>query len=387
MASPELPVTPEVLLWARETAGYSIDEVAAKLVQVSKKIDVDTVADWENGDALPKLTALRKLANIYKRPMAVFFLSKPPAEPPPPKNFRLLAAGDERSLSPQTLLAVRTARRLHSLAREISDGLGYTLDVDLPHVDLSADPAQLAADERARLGATFEEQLRLKDAYKALWYWRDLIEDVGCFVFQLPFPREDARAFSEFHDDGPLIVLSTKDEAVGRVFSLFHEYAHLLLRAGGICPSFRLDYLSSVEGQIEQFCNAFAANFLVPAAQLESAAEDYPEPTEERSLVSLSYKFSVGKHVILRRFLDLDWVDQATYREKVAGWEKQWAKAKKPQGGPVRQEVKSISQRGRRFSSLIVEAADRGLIAPPTLYEGLGVRTKYLSDVRAQLTA
>lgn len=387
MASPELPITPEVLLWAREAAGYSIDEVAAKLVQVSKKIDVDTVAGWENGDALPKLTALRKLANIYKRPMAVFFLSKPPAEPPPPKNFRLLAAGDERALSPQTLLAVRTARRLHSLAREISDGLGYTLDVDLPHVDLSADPVQLAADERARLGATFEEQLRLKDAYKALWYWRDLIEDVGCFVFQLPFPREDARAFSEFHDDGPLIVLSTKDEAVGRVFSLLHEYAHLLLRAGGICPSFRLDYLSSVEGRIEQFCNAFAANFLVPAAQLESAAEDYPEPTEERSLVSLTYKFSVGKHVILRRFLDLGWVDQSYYRQKTAEWEKQWAKAKKPQGGPVRQEVKSISQRGRRFSSLIVEAADRGLIAPPTLYEGLGVRTKYLSDVRAQLTA
>lgn len=387
MASPELPVTPEVLLWAREAAGYSIDEVAAKLVKVSKKIDVDTVADWESGEALPKLTALRKLASIYKRPMAVFFLSKPPVEPPPPKNFRLLAAGDDRSLSPETLLAVRTARRLHSLAREISDGLGYTLDVDLPHVDLSADPAQLAADERARLGATFSEQLSLRDAYKALWYWRDLIEDVGCFVFQLPFPREDARAFSEFHDDGPLIVLSTKDEPVGRVFSLLHEYAHLLLRAGGICPSFRLDYLSSVEGRIEQFCNAFAANFLVPAAQLESAAEEHPTPTEERGLVSLAYKFSVGKHVILRRFLDLGWVDQATYREKVAEWEKQWTKATKAQGGPVRQEVKSISQRGKRFSSLIVEAADRGIIAPPTLYEGLGIRTKYLGDVRARLTA
>lgn len=386
MASPELSITPEVLLWAREAAGYSLDEVAAKLVQVSKKIDVDTVAGWESGEALPKLTALRKLASIYKRPMAVFFLSRPPVEPPPPKNFRLLAAGDDRSLSPETLLAVRTARRLHSLAREISDGLGYEFDVDLPHVDLSADPAQLAADERIRLGATLEEQLSLKDAYKALWYWRDLIENVGCFVFQLPFPREDARAFSEFHDDGPLIVLSTKDEAVGRVFSLLHEYAHLLLRAGGICPSFRLDYLSSVEGQIEQFCNAFAANFLVPAAQLESVAEDYPEPTEERGLVRLAYKFSVGKHVILRRFLELGWVDQATYRQKVAGWEKQWAKAKKPQGGPVRQEVKSISQRGRRFSSLIVEAADRGIIAPPTLYEGLGIRTKYLGDVRAQLT-
>jgi len=385
MASPELPVTPEVLLWARETAGYSLGEVAAKLVQVSKKIDIDTVADWESGEALPKLTALRKLANIYKRPMAVFFLSKPPAEPPPPKNFRLLAAGDERALSPETLLAVRTARRLHSLAREVSGDLGYELEADVPHVDLSADPAELAALERGRLGATFEEQLSFRDARKALWYWRDLLEDVGCFVFQLPFPTEDARAFSEFHDDGPLVVISTKDEPVGRVFSLFHEYAHLLLRAGGICPSFRLDYLSSVEGQIEQFCNAFAANFLVPAAQLQSAAADYPEPTQERGLISLAYKFSVGKHVILRRFLDLGRVDQTYYQEKTKEWAKQWPKKKKKSKGGPRQDVKAVSQRGRRFSSLIVEAADRGVIAPPTLFEGLGVRTKYLGDVRARL--
>lgn len=385
MASPELPVTPQVLRWAREVAGYSPDEVATRLEQVSKKITSETVASWESGESLPRLTALRKLAQIYKRPMAVFFLQKPPVEPPPPKNFRLLAAGDKRSLSPETLLAVRTARRLHDLAREVSDELGYGLEADLPHVDLSADPVQLAADERVRLGAVFEEQLKFKDAYKALWYWRDLVEDAGCFVFQLPYPTEDARAFSEFHDDAPLIVLSTKDEGVGRVFSLFHEYAHLLLRAGGICPSFRLDYLSSVEGQIEQFCNAFAGSFLVPAVQLELAVEDHPDPTEERALVSLSYKFGVGKHVILRRFLDLGWVDQAYYRQKTADWAKDWALKKKQTGGPMRQEVKSISQRGRRFSSLIVEAADRGLIAPPTLYEGLGVRTKYLGDVRAQL--
>ena len=125
----------------------------------------------------------------------------------------------------------------------------------------------------------------------------------------------------------------------------------------------------------------------MPAAQLESAAEDLPDPADERGLVGLSYRFSVGKHVILRRFLDLGWVEKSYYLQKTADWAKDWALKKKQTGGPMRQEVKSISQRGRRFSSLIVEAADRGLIAPPTLYEGLGVRTKYLGDVRAQLTA
>ena len=385
MASPELPVTPQVLRWAREMAGYSADEVATKLEQVSKTITPATVASWEAGESLPRLTALRKLAQIYKRPMAVFFLRQPPDEPPPPKNYRLLATGEERPLSPEMLLAVRTARRLHALAREVADELGYALQCDIPRASLAADPVQLAADERTRLGASFDAQLGFRDAYKALWYWRDLLEDAGCFVFQLPFPVADARAFSEYHDDAPMIVLSTKDDPVARVFSLLHEYAHLLLRASGICPDFRLDYLKSHEGQVEQFCNAFAGSFLVPAAQLEVAAEDLPDPTDERGLVSLSYKFSVSKHVILRRFLDLGWVDSRFYIRATSQWQQERDTRPKPPGGPVKQEVKAISQRGRRFSALIVEAADRGLIAPPTLYEGLGIRTTYLGDVRAQL--
>jgi Zn-dependent peptidase ImmA (M78 family)/DNA-binding XRE family transcriptional regulator len=384
MASPELPVTPDVLRWAREAAGYSASEVASKLEQVSKKITPETVASWEQGETLPRLTALRRLAQIYKRPMAVFFLNKPPTEPPPPKSFRLLALGEESPLSPEILLAVRTARRLHELAREVSEELGHELKASLPRIDLSSDPGEVAAAERQRLGASFEQQLSFSDPYKALWYWRDLIEEAGCFVFQLPFPVEEARAFSELYDDAPMIVLSTKDEAVARIFSLFHEYAHLLLRAGGICPDFRIEYLRSHEGRVEQLCNAFAGSFLVPTDRLLAAAEDLPDATEESGLVALGRTFSVSRQVILRRFLDLEWVDRSYYHQKMSAWAKQWAARKKGSGGPS-QEIKSVAQRGRRFASLMVEAADRGLITPPVLYEGLGVRTKYLGDVRAKL--
>ena len=387
MSSPELPVTRKVLRWAREVSGFSVEEVATKLEQVSKRITAETVESWEDedGEALPRLTALRKLAQLYKRPMAVFFLNEPPWETPPPKNFRLLAMGEARPLSPDMILAVRSARRLHELAEEVSDELGYDLRAELPQVDVSSKPAELAAKERQRLGASFEEQFKFQDAYKALWYWRDLVESAGCFVFQLPFPVEDARAFSEYFDEGPFVVLSTKDEPVGRIFSLFHEYAHLLLRIGGICPDFTGNYIRSFEGRVERFCNAFAAHFLVPTAELDAAAQRLPEPKSEAGLVSLSYRFSVSKHVILLRFLDLGWVDEGFYRQK----KREWAQKKPPKKGArgPSQDVKSVSQRGRRFVSLIIEAADRGLIAPPMVHEGLGVRTTYLTDIRAQLTA
>ncbi len=364
--------------------------MAEKLVSVSKKITPDTVLSWEEGESLPRLTALRKLAKIYKRPMAVFFLEEPPPEPPPPKSFRLLHTELARPLSPETRLAVRTAHRLYSLAKEISGELGYEMRADLPRVRLGDDPVQLAARERERLGASFEEQHSFRDGGKALWYWRDLLEDSGCFVFQLQFPLEDARAFSEYFEDGPIIVLPTSvDELyVARIFSLFHEYAHLLLRVGGICPDLTVDYITSPEGKVEQFCNAFAANFLVPAAKLEEEADAYSQPTSERGLVSLSYNFSVSKHTILRRFLDLGRIDRQYYLDKVREWKEQrrTKKKKSSTGGGPEQHVMSVSRRGRRMATLVVEAADRGVITPPVVQEGLGVRPTYLGDVRTQLT-
>jgi len=385
MTSPELPVTPKVLRWAREVSGFSVDEVAERLETVSKRITPETLLSWEEGEALPRLTALRKLSQLYRRPLAVFFLSEPPPEAAPPRSFRLLPSGEPRPLSPETLLAVRTARRLHQLGQEAAEELGYELAKELPRAELSSDPVLRAARERQRLGATFEAQSSFRDAYKALWYWRDLVEGAGCFVFQLSFPLEDARAFSEHFDAGPVIVLSSKDEPVGRVFSLLHEYAHLLLRMSGVCPEFTMDYARSFEGRVEQFCNAFAASFLVPASELEAAAAEHGAPPSEGGLVALSYRFSVSKHVILRRFLDLGRVDRRFYSRKVEQWEEERKARKKPPGGPVKQEVKSVSQRGRRLAALIVEPADRGLISPPAVYEGLGVRTRYLADVRAQL--
>ena len=385
MSSAEFPVTPTVLRWAREAAGFSPETVAKKLEAVSKKITVDTLLSWEDGEALPWLTALRKLAEIYKRPMAVFFLDTPPTEAAPPKSFRLLPLAEPRPLSPETRLAVRTARRLYELAGEVSDGLGYEMAAHLPKVTVGDDPVALAAKERERLGASMATQQSFHDGHKALWYWRDLVEAAGCFVFQLGFPIEDARAFSEFFKDGPIIVLSSKEElAVARIFSLFHEYAHLLLRMSGICPDLTVDYVTSPEGKVEQFCNAFAANFLVPAADLKAAAAQIAEPLHEDGIRTLSYRFSVSKHVILRRFLELGWINTATYRSRVAAWAKEPKPKKSDSGGPS-QDVKSVMQRGRRLAGLVVEAADRGLLTPPAVVEGLGVRSVFLDDIRRRV--
>ena len=89
-------IEPSILVWARETLGMSITEVANKLDK-----DRETVKQWEIGKTTPSLAQLEKLAyTIYKRPLAVFFLPKPPKESTAKQDFRTLPDKEIANLSP-----------------------------------------------------------------------------------------------------------------------------------------------------------------------------------------------------------------------------------------------------------------------------------------------
>ena len=67
---------PEVLKALRETSGYSIEEIAKKLNTSIKKI-----ISVEEGKELFTLAQIKKLADIYRRPLAAFFSSSIPELP------------------------------------------------------------------------------------------------------------------------------------------------------------------------------------------------------------------------------------------------------------------------------------------------------------------
>ena len=66
-------VKPRILRWARESLNLSLPDAAKKIgVKASK------LTEWESGAASPTVGQLRKAAAVYKRPLAVFFLSSHP---------------------------------------------------------------------------------------------------------------------------------------------------------------------------------------------------------------------------------------------------------------------------------------------------------------------
>ena len=147
MPSIPAPVEPSVLRWARESCG--LIEVAA-----SRKIGVpdDRVAAWEAGTAVPTIAQLRKAAEVYKRSLAVFFLSAPPEGYDTLRDFRRLDGADAAKWSPELHEEFRRAHTQRDFALELAE----TEERELPdawRVAVSADnsDAEIAARIRAAL--------------------------------------------------------------------------------------------------------------------------------------------------------------------------------------------------------------------------------------------
>ena len=83
MAGEQIPVTPVIIKWARERAGYSIEDAT----KTFKKIEA-----WEVGEVFPTYSQLEQMAEAFKLPVAVFFFPEPPDLPPISETFRTLTS-------------------------------------------------------------------------------------------------------------------------------------------------------------------------------------------------------------------------------------------------------------------------------------------------------
>lgn len=140
-----ITVKSKVLLFARKTAGFSVEEVVAKLKRAS--VQLETVKFWEEKDSQISLTLLRELAKYYKRPLAFFFLKKPPVESVISAAFRRLPAEvptEQISLSPAVMFCIRCASRAQEITYEIGMKLQKKFKRNLPKVTLSDDPVLFA---------------------------------------------------------------------------------------------------------------------------------------------------------------------------------------------------------------------------------------------------
>src|SRR5437870_1805589 len=149
----EAIVNPELLRWARESLGLDI-EAAAKKVNVKPA----QLQSWERDEKRPTIKQLRKLANVYKRPLAVFYLPAPPRTFDALRDFRRLPGEVAGKESPGLRLQVRRAPNRRQLALELYELLEGTPPNFEVSATISSNPERLGNQIRSLLGISYPEQ-------------------------------------------------------------------------------------------------------------------------------------------------------------------------------------------------------------------------------------
>jgi Zn-dependent peptidase ImmA (M78 family)/transcriptional regulator with XRE-family HTH domain len=370
-------VEPTVLIWARESIGMSIDEVVKKI----KGITINTIKEWEKKDSAvkPTFAQIELLSKIYKRPLSAFLLPAPPEETPFPNDFRTLPSEEKQSLKPKTYLAIRKAKRFQYSAIELIKELGEESKKLSIKANPSDNPEMLAEKVRTQFGIKEFPRSISPTKEIALDEWIKILENNGILVFQIGITmNKEIRGFSLIDEDVPVIVLKRSDETSAKIFTLFHELAHLLLREGGICD------LEESDISHEKFCNHFAGAFLVPKDKLlnhsivkaNAKTREWPESF----LRDIARDFNVSREVILRRLLMLGLTTREYYLKKHKEWK---SKYKEPFGRGKKDEIKiCLKERGKKYISLAFDAYERKKIDEMRVADYLGVTTDKIPKVR-----
>jgi len=370
-------VEPDVLIWARESIGMSIDTVVKKI----KGITINTIKEWEKKDGAvkPTFAQIEKLSTVYKRPLSAFLLPAPPKEPPFPKDFRKLPSEEKQSLKPKTYLAIRKARRFQYSAIELIKELGEESKKLSIKANPSDNPETLAEKVRIQFGVKEFPHSTSFTKEIALGEWIKILENNGILVFQIGITmNKEIRGFSLIDEDVPVIVLRRSDETSAKIFTLFHELAHLLLREGGICD------LEESDISHERFCNHFAGAFLVPRGKLLNhpvvKANTKTREWPESFLKDIAGDFKVSQEVILRRLWILGLTTEKYYDKKHKEWK---SKYKEPFGRGKKNEIKiCLQERGRKYTSMVFDAYERRKIDAIGLADYLGVTFDKISKIK-----
>jgi len=386
--SVEALVQPQLLAWARQIAGLEL-EVAAKKADVKP----DRLESWERGERRPTIKQLRTLGNIYKRPIAVFYLPEPPVGFQALRDFRRLPGTIVTTESPALRLQIRRAQDRRELFLDLYQAVEGEPRAVSVTAALSDDPEDIAGRIREFLGIQYEDQVAWSAGYDAFNRWRAALENAGALVFQATDVEvSEMRGFSVYGERFPAIVVNIKDSVRGRIFTMLHELAHIVLRQGGLC-NFRPEDAPTAttdEQRTEVFCNWVAGATLVPRRFLlsEGVVPDKRRDADwtDEDIRYLADRYGASREVLLRRLLINGRISDAFYQTKVEEIRREYAAAAGGKGGGFAPPHRvAVSSAGPLFVRLVLSSYYSDQITASDVADFLDVRLKHLGRIESEV--
>ena len=265
-------VNPDVLIWARESMGYTVEEAAKKLgfKDGVRGTAIEKLMKLEAGEKDPTRPQLLKMSQHYRKPLLSLYMRQPPERADRGEDYRTLPAGLAPEENALLDVLIRDVQARQSLLREtlIQEDEAEPLQF-IGTLRMQAGAAEAAQSLRELLQFDLQQFRRQQTVGNAFKYARELAERSGIFVLLIGnlgshhtnISTSTFRGFALADDVAPFIVVNDQDAQSAWTFTLMHEIVHLLLAQTGVSNAY-------ADNQVERFCNDVASEVLLPANEL-----------------------------------------------------------------------------------------------------------------------
>lgn len=374
-------INPDILLWARETAGLSIEEAASALqLGGVRQPGAVILRAYESGEHAPSRPLLLKMVKVYRRPLLVFYLAEPPRRADRGEDFRTLPP-DQRVESAVALDAlvrdVHVRQRLvRTTLEEAEEAVAHSfvgsVTLDQPVADVVTRVARTLQFDRA----AFRRTRTVEDAFA---YLRDQVERTGVFVLLMGnlgshhsnISPEVFRGFAIADDVAPFIAVNDQDAKSAWSFTLLHELIHIWLGQSGVSGG-------APEQRVEKFCNDVASRLLLQDAELDDL------PLGGMDLAGMAQRIGefadarkISRPLVGYRLLQRGHISHPTWQQLSRIFRDSWlkerdAKAKRV-GAPSYYTVRR-HRLGGALLDLVKRTVDEGILTPTKAGRVLGVK-------------
>lgn len=303
-----ISVKPELIQWARKRAGLEVADL---------KDHFPKLPEWELGGASPTLKQLEKFSRTVHVPIGYLFLSIPPRESLPIPDFRTLEGRGVSQPTPNLLDTIYLCQERQNWYREYAK-TNYAEALDfIGSATLKSNIFDVADSMRNILCLSMAERKNATTWEDALRQLIKGIEKAGVLVMinsvvgsnnRRKLDVDEFRGFVIADNLSPLIFINSADSKSAQMFTLAHELAHLWLGQSGVS---NMDIKQFPEKQVERWCNAVAAEFLVPLKEINQEYQAHFDSIDE--IQRLAKLFKVSTLVIIRRLYDASLISQSKF--------------------------------------------------------------------------
>lgn len=347
-------VNPDILLWARETAGLDRAAAARKIgLGAARGVEpADRLAAMERGEASPSRAQLVRMARTYHRPLVAFYLPAPPPRGDRGADFRTttLDAPPEEQAWLDTLIREIQAR--HDLVRaalEEDDEALLVPFIGRSHPDESIETLcrrliELLDFDREE----FRRQRSLTDAFD---YLRGRVEEAGVFTLLIgdlgshhtAMSVDTFRGYALADAVAPMIVVNDRDARGAWSFTLLHELCHLMLGATGVSSGYGSQ-------AIERVCNDVSSGILLDEDELDDIVLPLDEDVSRLAapIAAFARTRNLSRTLVAYRLLRSGRLAPARWTALSTHFRQQWLEhrererlaGKESEGGPTYYVVK-----------------------------------------------